>query len=277
MKRIALLVFDGCLGSIVIFLLTLSASAFAGAKNGIDTALGVTLLIMASLICLLMWYVWKKDHKDKQSNLNKNYGREKLNQVELSEYEFQEDSVKVNGQYKMCYKDFDGNVTKRKISNVHVNNAHYFEAYCHLREDVRTFTFGRVVSIIDLQTNEQNENALEVFSKNADEDIGNKFNVDVTKRQLEVKEHFDTSGNSNAGTRIPGEYDFTYTNSDTNVTGTYRISEVSIGISRMHGQINYTQNRESVSLKKVSEIIDCETGEVIKENFLEYLRSKVKK
>ncbi len=184
------------------------------------------------------------------------------------------DSIHVDGQYRIVYGDGSGDVTERDVSNVRILSEDSFQAFCHLRNGVRTFMFARVRSIIDLKDGEITSNALELLSKRSPVDVGKAFNVDVTKRRAIVIEEFDDSRNVGTGYDISGEYDFTYTNSRTGVVGVYHISGVSLSSSRMYGYINNTKYQASVMLKKVSELVDCSTGELVTNDIAAYLRTK---
>lgn len=186
--------------------------------------------------------------------------------------------IKIPGTYELVHVDYIGSEpTKRNISNVEITGRYQFSAYDDSRQRVNGFLFSRVISIKDLESGQDTQNALFLFSTKTNEDIEKRFNVDVTKLQKYFEERFDNSTDSTtSGTWIDGEFDFIYTNSKTQLKEKYHISDVVVGNTRIAGKINYTQFRFSVMMKKISELTDCETGEIITENIAEYLRKKRK-
>lgn len=54
----------------------------------------------------------------------------------------------------ISYKDYEGNVTERRISDIIVENSRQIDAYCHLRNARRSFVFKRIMSAIDAHTGE---------------------------------------------------------------------------------------------------------------------------
>jgi hypothetical protein len=57
-------------------------------------------------------------------------------------------------QVVVQYVDVNGRQTTRGISNMHYSNSSYFHAYCHLRDEERTFCIHRIVEARDAETGE---------------------------------------------------------------------------------------------------------------------------
>ncbi|KXA94628.1 hypothetical protein AKJ65_03840, partial [candidate division MSBL1 archaeon SCGC-AAA259E19] len=58
--------------------------------------------------------------------------------------------IKVGARYRITYEDRYGVKTEREIE-VTERNKKTLDAYCHLREDTRTFRRDRIKNIIPLQ------------------------------------------------------------------------------------------------------------------------------
>jgi hypothetical protein len=54
----------------------------------------------------------------------------------------------------ITYVDAEGRETTRMLSNLRYSTSYYFKAYCHLREDERSFCPKRIKQAVDLRTGE---------------------------------------------------------------------------------------------------------------------------
>jgi hypothetical protein len=63
----------------------------------------------------------------------------------------------------MRYRDGEGNITDRKISDIEPQDGGKILAFCHDRQETRTFKVSRIISIIDADTGEVVENIHALF------------------------------------------------------------------------------------------------------------------
>ncbi len=61
--------------------------------------------------------------------------------------------------FKIQYRDGAGAISDRLISEVERHGEDSFTAYCHLRQEKRTFTTGKVLSVTDMATGQTLENS----------------------------------------------------------------------------------------------------------------------
>lgn len=59
-----------------------------------------------------------------------------------------------NKQYRIQYKDYAGNISERTISGIEKNEIASINAYCHLRQEHRTFNLNNVILMVDIDTGE---------------------------------------------------------------------------------------------------------------------------
>jgi len=64
-----------------------------------------------------------------------------------------EESYVFRSELLLEYKDAEGNVSRRKISNIRFDGM-YIKAYCHKRNEHRTFRIDRMISLADVVTGE---------------------------------------------------------------------------------------------------------------------------
>lgn len=54
----------------------------------------------------------------------------------------------------ILYKDGEGNVSERRISKIELQEPGYVLAFCHERQESRTFKIARIISAVDVETGE---------------------------------------------------------------------------------------------------------------------------
>lgn len=61
------------------------------------------------------------------------------------------------------YKDSEGNITERKISNIRVEDGYKIVAFCYIRDEYRTFRIANILEIIDPETGNVYKNPYKFF------------------------------------------------------------------------------------------------------------------
>lgn len=243
------------IGELVIVAMTIAAITAIPEYPIAGTLLSAFFVALAVILGIQMYKIAKDMHNTKSdSQKTKDEQPDQDNEEEVY-------SFKVNGSFRMRYGDIKGNRTKRTISNVKVIDETYFTAFCHLREAQRTFVFSRVEDITDLDTKKTTNNALQLFYERAEGIMG---------------ETFDNTPKTSVGEPIEGEYEIQYTNSKTNRTASYLISNVRFNNTRIYGNINNTEYEASIIIAKISDMVDCATGELIQEP-RKFFKSKLQK
>ena len=100
----------------------------------------ITALMPFFTLCLFSWIIWMFVHKrsTKHTNPDKHM-----------------DIIKSFPEISMNYIDSEGHKTTREISGLTLKRYGYFNAYCHLRKEIRTFHIERIVAASNYNTGEK--------------------------------------------------------------------------------------------------------------------------
>jgi hypothetical protein len=69
------------------------------------------------------------------------------------------------------YKDSDGNDTKRNISHINIEGRDRINAYCHMRNETRTFLINNIIYIVDPKTGNIDRNPWKYFGLSLNDNL----------------------------------------------------------------------------------------------------------
>lgn len=137
----------GCLGLFILIAIVGAIGSYFGGEWAV--------VATAVLIGLGFWADREEKKKQKQEQANSNELLETSPQIIQQTKPSKKAQNKTNKEtIQFWYTDFEGNLTHRTV-DVKKLDSEYLEAYCHDREDMRTFRVERIDDeIIDLSTGE---------------------------------------------------------------------------------------------------------------------------
>lgn len=112
------------------------------------------MMLALSAICLIILISFLASRKDSSKGTNSTVSNDAAKVTSSADPSTKEYVREPSPEIFIKYVDAEGHETTRGISNLKYSNRWHFDAYCHLRKEIRTFNVDRILEACDADTGE---------------------------------------------------------------------------------------------------------------------------